>query len=738
MPLKLKTGGAWKNVPVIKVKVAGVWKNVTQGKVKVSGVWKTFFLSGATSEPDSIVTISQATNGTTKLVTLTGTNKHWSPTPSSLTYDFLWYDGSSWVSIDNGTIANPSSGTTNTKTYTVLNSTNQIIPNASNQYKFVVTSTYSGNTNASTSSATTVETPRDITNLSAVKDSSSPQTQINLSWSASLYANNYKIYRKRGSESYSYVTTTSSTTYSDTGLTSGSTYTYKILPITGNADYVGYTGNYSNESSATLDQALKPGLPSVNSVTATTNTISFNTVTFGENTTSVLIEWSVDSNFSSGGPSAISVSGNSYTTYAGAVSHSTLYYWRIRGYNSAYGFGDPVTGTVTTQTPVVIPTLIASPSITPASGYFDATTFTCSTGSWNGNPTSYTYSWKYLTTGGWQSYGVSTSTWTPPSSLKNITGFLYTISCTVVASNSAGSSNAEFSSNSPSLSDATPSIPTSLTASTDRTDGINLTFSGSSNASSYDIFWNITASGTPTSGATPDFPSVSSPYLWTGAPTGTNRWFWVRGKNSYGTSSWYPSGNGVLGLRTSVPTPPDFTPAPPDFAPVPPDFIPQPPDFPYFKGGKGPGCIYADTRVLTVNGYVEAKNITVGDKLLTLSPAGLVGETILNASTDIPVDLVEIDVLSVEHSIKDAIGFNNAPALYSAAQPIIIDVDGKFAYIRVGDIAVGDTIVNISINDGSISNTLVESIQTHSSADVYDIRTNPYQWYIAEDNIVIS
>ena len=192
------------------------------------------------------------------------------------------------------------------------------------------------------------------------------------------------------------------------------------------------------------------------------------------------------------------------------------------------------------------------------------------------------------------------------------------------------------------------------------------------------------------------------------------------------------------GSKGPVPTPPDFTPAPPDFTPVPPDFTPAPPYFPYFKGGKGPGCIYADTRVLTVNGYVAARDIVVGDKLATLSPAGLTGDTILNASTDLAVALVDVEVLSVEHSVKDVVGFNNAPALYSAAQPIIIDVDGKFAYTRVGDIAVGDTIVSVDVNSGLISNTLVESIQTQSSQDVYDIRTTPYQWYITEDNMVIS
>jgi len=103
---------------------------------------------------------------------------------------------------------------------------------------------------------------------------------------------------------------------------------------------------------------------------------------------------------------------------------------------------------------------------------------------------------------------------------------------------------------------ALPGTPTSLSATTTRSDGVNLTFSGSSGADSYDIFWNTSQSSTPSSAATPDFTGVSSPYLDTTISGGATRWYWVRGRNAYGVSAWYPATNGVTGTRTvSIPLP---------------------------------------------------------------------------------------------------------------------------------------------------------------------------------------
>ena len=95
--------------------------------------------------------------------------------------------------------------------------------------------------------------------------------------------------------------------------------------------------------------------------------------------------------------------------------------------------------------------------------------------------------------------------------------------------------------------------PTFLTATTNRSDGVNLTFGGSADAVSYDIFWNTNASANPSDAATPDFPGESSPYLDTTIGIGVTRWYWVRAKNSSGqTSSWYPVGDGVTGTRIAA------------------------------------------------------------------------------------------------------------------------------------------------------------------------------------------
>lgn len=461
MPIKIKTSTGWKDVPSIKLKVSGVWRNVTQAKLKVSGVWRNIFLSGAVSEPESTVTISQSTNSTTNLVTLTGTNKSWSPTPTSLEYEFQWYDGVGWTAISSGTITNPSSGSTNTKTYTVLNSENQISPNKENLYRFVVTSFYNGNSNSSTSSSTSIQTPRDITGLTASKNTSFPTTYLDLSGYSSLYANNYRIYQKTGSADWSLIKTISQTSTSMTGLTANTTYSFKVIPITGTNSNPGYTGNDSNIASESTDAALVPGVPSVGSVTATYNTISFNNVTFGVNTNSVGVDWSVFSDFSSIGTGAVTTNGGSFTSSAGAVLPNTLYYWRARGFNTSYGYGSATSGTITTPMQQKAPEFATDPVVTPSSGTLGSTTFSTTNGTMAANvtvPVTYSYQWQYLLNNfSYGDYpGATSSTWQPPYPF--ITEFwLYNIRCRVTATNSVGSASA--TSNQVSVNTPSPVSP---------------------------------------------------------------------------------------------------------------------------------------------------------------------------------------------------------------------------------------------------------------------------------------
>jgi hypothetical protein len=102
--------------------------------------------------------------------------------------------------------------------------------------------------------------------------------------------------------------------------------------------------------------------------------------------------------------------------------------------------------------------------------------------------------------------------------------------------------------------------PTSLTATTNRSDGVNLIFGGSSNATGYNIFWNYTADGNPINNVTQgDFLDKSSPFLDTTIASSATRYYWVQARGavsdgySTGVSPWFPTGNGIMGTR-SAPT----------------------------------------------------------------------------------------------------------------------------------------------------------------------------------------
>ena len=724
MTVKLKVDGSWKNVTSIKLKVSGAWKNVTQAKLKVSGAWKTIFLSSAVSEPQSTVTISQSTDSTTKLVTLTGTNKYWSPTPSSLTYQFQWYNGSFWTTINSGNITNPSAGSTNTKTYIVQNSESNILPNMENLYRFIVTSVYNGVSNASTSSTTSIQTPRNISDLSASTISSSA---IALSWSASLYANNYKIYYKSTGD-YAYAGISSSTSYTVSGLQGNTAYTFKIIPITGNGSYAGYTGNESNEASATTTSA-----PAIIDGPFTFVTSSTITVTFAASNTQ---SWKINR---FGGVEIGSGNGSSGSGYDSGLTPSTNYFYQITlwsGLNQtgtvAYAFIDATTD----ANPA--PSNTIAPSISPTTGTLGETVFTCSVGTWSGSSITYTYNWQYFDTGGYTATGYTDSTYTPPYPFPDST-WLYSIRCVVTATNSGGSASAN--SNSASLYNPvlTPGTPTSLSATTDRTDGINLTFSGSARAASYDIWYSVIASGTPSDSNTPDFPGVSSPYLWTSATADANRWFWVRGKNEYGTSSWYPSGDGVLGKKLSPVAPPP----PPIIIAEPPIIIAEPPYFPYFPSF---ACIDQNTPILVsalnrVFTYKTAKELVLGDKIVSAKWNGLVSEKeadplLWSSDRMDEFEFVESYITGIKESYKDVtVVFNDdMSGRFSLEHTMLINRGGINMFASSGSVEVGDILYK-NINGEKVEYR-VDSIRLiDENRLVYQFDAGPHDIIIAGDLI---
>src|SRR5207302_10661628 len=117
---------------------------------------------------------------------------------------------------------------------------------------------------SNTASATTADTiaPSAPSNLTATAPSG---TQINLSWTAStdnVGVTGYRVERCQGvgCSTFAQIATPAGTTYSDTGLTAGATYSYRVRATDAAANLSGY----SNVATATtpVPDVTPPTAPS--------------------------------------------------------------------------------------------------------------------------------------------------------------------------------------------------------------------------------------------------------------------------------------------------------------------------------------------------------------------------------------------------------------------------------------------------------------------------------------------
>ena len=226
--------------------VSGTWRQITEGFINVAGAWQRFLFS--VLQIESQVTITQATDATTKLITLTGRNYYWSPGPPALTYKFQRSsDNLSWTDMSSGTAVNPAVGSSNT--YTDIINLDEYVKNSINYYRFQVNATYGLITGSSTSAVTSFQAP---TNITVTVGTITSQTEIPLSWTTSTGANRYYVYYSTNDITYTLWAGTAATTATVNGLTPGTLYYFKVLPVTGTNDTTaGYSGNYSNTVSGT-------------------------------------------------------------------------------------------------------------------------------------------------------------------------------------------------------------------------------------------------------------------------------------------------------------------------------------------------------------------------------------------------------------------------------------------------------------------------------------------------------
>jgi hypothetical protein len=358
-----------------------------------------------------------------------------------------------------------------------------------------------------------------------------------------------------------------------------------------------------------------------------------------------------------------------------------------------------------------------------------------------------------------------TITSTPATTTQSTTGTSFTFpgltggtsyTFTVVASNAAGNS---LPATSPAATPTTlPNAPSAPTAS-------------SPNANQDTVSWAAPSDlgGTPNTGYI--LKSSDGPTYNLGAgvtsttineTAGTAQTYQVLAKNANGDGPYSTSSNSVTTTAPYFPPffpffpffPPYFPPFFPFFPFFPPFFPPGfgpffPPGFgpffpPFFPPGFGPWfkskfCIEEDSEVLTSNGYILAKDVKVGDVLLTIDPSELNnGDMTSDIVLRDKVTLSETTVVKHELSQKDLIKFNGSETLFSEGQPIFVKEGDLIKYKETGQVQVGDILVTLRVESCEIIFETVDTIEKLPAKDVYDIRCEPSQWFIAGNYIVIS
>lgn len=253
-------------------------------------------------------------------------------TPSSLTASSMSYNTlkTSWAAVSGASGYEVYRSTSSTGTYSYVGSTTSTSYNNSGlttnttyyykikAYRMVGTTKVYSNFSAMASAKPTLTTPTSVT------ASSTSYNTLKTSWAAVSGASGYEVYRSTSSTgTFTFIGSTTSTSYSNAGLTTNTSYYYKIKAYR----MVGTTKVYSGYSGVV---SAKP-IPSVPG----------NFTSINLNATSIKVTWSpvsgasgyevYRSTTSAGTFSLLKSTTNLYYTHTGLTT-GNLYYYKLRAY----------------------------------------------------------------------------------------------------------------------------------------------------------------------------------------------------------------------------------------------------------------------------------------------------------------------------------------------------------------------------------------------------------------------
>jgi intein/homing endonuclease len=140
--------------------------------------------------------------------------------------------------------------------------------------------------------------------------------------------------------------------------------------------------------------------------------------------------------------------------------------------------------------------------------------------------------------------------------------------------------------------------------------------------------------------------------------------------------------------------------------------------------------------VLTSIGWKQAKDLSVGDSLVTFS----LGNTIVESLSENSVEdeflntpkLEQTKVTEISINKEILVGFNGMVKEASENQPVLVRSALGVLVKPAGEVSVGESLVSIS-ESGEAQETIVETIEKGQDlSDVYDIKSGPSTWFLSK------
>nr|WP_224753658.1 glycoside hydrolase family 6 protein [Paenibacillus terricola] len=432
----------------------------------------------------------------------------------------------SWAASTGATSYNVKRATTSGGTYTTVATgvtgtsyTNTGLTNGTTYYYVVSAVNSAGESSNSSQASATPAAPAAVPAAPTGLTATAGNAQVVLSWTASTGATSYNVKRATTSGgAYTTVATgVTGTTYTNTGLTNGTTYYYVVSAV----NSAGESSNSSQVSATPVAPATVPAAP-----TGLTATAGNAQVVLSWTASTGATSYNVKRATTSGGPYTTVATGVTGTTYTNTgLTNGTTYYYVVSAVNSVGESSNSTQASATPVAPVAVPA--APTGLTATAGNAQVVlAWTASTGATSYNVKRATTSGGPYTT---VATGVTGTTYTN-TGLTNGTTYYYVVS----AVNSAGeSSNSAQTSATPVAPVTVPAAPTGLTATAGNAQVV-LAWTASTGATSYNVKRSTTSGGTFTTIAT---GVTGTTYTDTGLTNGTTYYYVVSAVNSAGESA---------------------------------------------------------------------------------------------------------------------------------------------------------------------------------------------------------